>query len=74
MAESEIRWLATAMQNIQSAPLRATVPNARCRNGTYTTSTWRATDAKTAAHSHPFAKRCRKALRSSDRAFTTLKI
>ena len=36
--------LATATQNTQSPPLSATVPKARCRNGTCTTRTCSATD------------------------------
>jgi hypothetical protein len=66
--------LATAMQTIQSPPLNAVVPKARWRKGKWTTSTWRATEPPIAAHNHAFVNRRTNALRSSDLAFTTLKI
>ena len=51
----------------------------RCRRragetGTWTTSTCSATDPATAPHSHRFVNRSTNALRSSERAFTTLNI
>lgn len=42
--------LATAQQRSQSWTLSPTVPNASCRNGTYTTPTWSAIDTPIAVH------------------------
>src|SRR5688572_3523643 len=66
--------LATAVQRAQSSIVKGTVPNARCRNGTYTTAIWSASESAIAAQSHPFVNKCENALSWSDLALITLKI
>ena len=72
-SRSQSTALAAATQRSQSPALSPTVPNARCSGPTYTTSSCRTTDSPIALQTQRFVNRRVNALRSSDRAFSTLK-